>query len=151
MTRGHVASGVGGASASPDERPRATDSAGWRVFRWPTAAGGAWAMGVTLTTFAALALGADARLCVFHNATGCPCATCGSTRAVLALGRGEPLAALAHNPLTTLLAIGTLALLMTRRRAWTVAALLHATGFWWTLLALLGVNWAYLLWRHANG
>ncbi len=125
--------------------------AGWRVFRWPAAAGGVWAMGVGLVTFGALAIGADARVCVFHNVTGCPCATCGSTRAVLALGRGEPLAALAHNPLTTLLAICTLALLMTRRRAWTVAAIFRATAFWWVLLALLGVNWAYLLWRHWQG
>lgn len=46
---------------------------------------------------------------------------------------------------------GTLAMLMTRRRAWTVAAIFRATAFWWVLLALLGVNWAYLLWRHWQG
>jgi len=123
----------------------------WTGTRGALLAGSMWTIGVGIVTFGALALGADARLCLFHNATGCPCATCGSTRAVLALGRGEPLIAFAHNPLTTLLAIGMLALLMTRRRAWTVAAIFRATAFWWVLLALLGVNWAYLLWRHWQG
>jgi hypothetical protein len=44
--------------------------------------------------------------CVFHAATGLPCPACGTTRAALALLAGDPLAALAFNPLATLAAVG---------------------------------------------
>ena len=40
--------------------------------------------------------------CVFHALTGLPCPACGSTRAVLALLAGDPLAALAFTPLVTI-------------------------------------------------
>lgn len=38
-------------------------------------------------------------VCPFHAMTGWPCPTCGATRAVLALARGEFVAALRLNPL----------------------------------------------------
>lgn len=43
--------------------------------------------------------------CPFHWLTGFPCATCGGTRALLALGRLEFAAALAWNPLVALAGI----------------------------------------------
>jgi hypothetical protein len=39
--------------------------------------------------------------CPFKMMTGCPCITCGGTRATLALLRGAPLEALRWNPLVT--------------------------------------------------
>jgi hypothetical protein len=40
--------------------------------------------------------------CPFHLATGVPCPGCGTTRAALALARGDVLGALAFNPLAAL-------------------------------------------------
>ena len=56
------------------------------------------ASGAALVPFAPL----FARLapgCVFHALTGVPCPACGTTRAVLALARGDLFAALSWNPL----------------------------------------------------
>jgi hypothetical protein len=45
-------------------------------------------------------------LCPLHAITGWPCPTCGATRAVLALARGEFVAALRMNPLVGAAALG---------------------------------------------
>lgn len=61
--------------------------------------------GGLLAALALLPLDALAPLagtCSFRDLTGYPCATCGTTRAVLALGHGRLLAALRFNPLVTL-------------------------------------------------
>jgi hypothetical protein len=50
-------------------------------------------------------------LCLFYETTGLYCPGCGSGRAVLALLRGHPLAALGHNPLLFLLGAPCAALL----------------------------------------
>lgn len=47
-------------------------------------------------------LAAGAPPCVFRTLTGVPCATCGGTRALLALARLDVPAALASNPLVAL-------------------------------------------------
>lgn len=41
-------------------------------------------------------------LCLLRAATGLPCPLCGGTTAVVAIGQGRPLAALAASPLVTL-------------------------------------------------
>lgn len=46
--------------------------------------------------------------CVFKALTGCPCATCGATRAVFRLARGDWAAAFLFNPLVTLTATAVL-------------------------------------------
>jgi hypothetical protein len=55
--------------------------------------------GVTLTGASWLIAGLPVPRCAFHLITGCPCPTCGTTRAILALVHGHPLAALSWNPL----------------------------------------------------
>ena len=46
--------------------------------------------------------------CVFKGLTGIPCPTCGSTRSVVHLARGDILSALTMNPLTTLCLIAAI-------------------------------------------
>ena len=51
------------------------------------------------------AFGVPSLLCPFKAATGLPCVTCGSTRALLALGRGEASVAFVLNPFVPLAAM----------------------------------------------
>lgn len=106
----------------------------------------------------ALAIGCHAagiRLCLFRRLTGVPCPTCGGTRAALHLLHGAPRSAWAANPLASVLLAfaglyalaASVSLLLTRRlpvphatprvRLWTVGI----------LLALLLLNWGYLIAR----
>ena len=90
------------------------------VPRWPRpplwAAGVvlAWALLLALLHWLELRFGAAAETCPFHWLTGRPCATCGSTRAALALLQGHPLVALRLNPLITSAMVLTAALLLLR-------------------------------------
>ncbi len=49
--------------------------------------------------------GSDVTLCLFRNATGLPCPTCGTTRAVLAAADGRVLDAALFNPFVVIAAI----------------------------------------------
>jgi len=81
-------------------------------------------------------------LCLFKNLTDHPCPTCGSTRAVLALAKGQFTAAFSSNPLMTVLILATPLLLVLARLS---------PGLWrrstpgWILLSLMALNWVYLL------
>ena len=48
-------------------------------------------------------------ICPFRHFTGIPCITCGGTRAILALTRGDVQAAIVWNPLVAIAAIAALA------------------------------------------
>ncbi len=84
--------------------------------------------------------------CAFHAVTGLPCFTCGSTRALAALGRFDFTGALALNPLVTLLVLTA--------PVWSIlfASKLRPRllGRWKVCLCSLVVsvivNWVYLLW-----
>jgi hypothetical protein len=91
-------------------------------------------------------------VCYFKALSGLPCMSCGGTRAVAALARLDPGAALASNPLATL---GGLALvpwglgdllLWPRGRALrlSVAPPLRP-GLRLAVLAAVTLNWAYLI------
>jgi len=93
---------------------------GWaKTSRWPHPP--LWVIGVVVSWGLFLALQflfdhyfrAQGETCPFHWLTGHSCATCGSTRAVLALFQGQVLKALWYNPLVTgiILASGLLSLL----------------------------------------
>lgn len=115
------------------------------------------AAGLLLATLAVGCHLAGFRLCFFHRLTGIPCPTCGSTRAALHLLRGNWRAAVASHPLAAVLM--TVAALYA---LWAVVGLLlvrrlpvpRATprAWFWTgavLMALLLLNWAYLIARGA--
>jgi hypothetical protein len=89
--------------------------------------------------------------CPFHALTGLPCAGCGTTRAVVALARGDVPAALALNPLATaaMLAGGAacalLPLWVALRQPLPMLAPELPGRARLLLGALLIANWAYLI------
>ena len=129
-----------------------------RTGRWPRVPW--WAVALlavylALVTVYVLVTQAQGRtappLCILKRLTGVPCPTCGTTRMFLAAGRGDWSAAIAANPLVSLVTVVAAALLLLRiafrrrvvwinsptdRRLCTVAI----------VLAVL-VNWLYLLTR----
>ena len=89
--------------------------------------------------------------CALRDGLHVPCPTCGGTLAAIRLAEGRPLAALAANPLITVLAfVGGLwclwAVLATFRPGWRRSlALSHGAvvACRWAAGALLAANWAY--------
>ncbi len=91
--------------------------------------------------------------CVFKAVTGIPCPTCGATRAVLALLRGEWWSAVRFNPLVTLILVGWMAwipyalgtLALGSRRLRVVCSSRDCT--WLRILAVgtIAANWVFLV------
>jgi hypothetical protein len=128
-----------------------------RTSRWPRIP--RWVLAVVLVWLALLGLavavshahGTPAQLCWFKRATGLPCPTCGTTRALEALASGRLLDALAVNPLVMVLLSAMALVLAVRvmtRRALTVrlSAPLRR-GALWAALAIVALNWVYLIVR----
>ena len=90
-------------------------------------------------------------LCNLRRFTGVQCPTCGGTRAAFALARLEPLAALAFNPLVTVLLVAVPVYFAARvvagrrvRIEWTPRGRAVA---WVVFAVVLGANWAWVLSR----
>ena len=124
----------------------------------PTAArpwAGLLAVGLLLAALAAGCHRAGYRLCLFRRLTGLPCPTCGVTRSALHFLQGDPRAACVEHPLAAALMTGATlyalfaaaSLLLVRRLPVPQAA--PRVRFWTgaVLLALLLLNWAYLIAR----
>lgn len=96
--------------------------------------------------------GNDVTLCMFRNATGLPCPTCGSTRAALAVATGRPLDAVVLNPLVTIAAVlGAVWLVMRVGFARQIAINLPSWAVvpvWVAVAVLLAANWIYVIARH---
>jgi|GEM_PF-2321276 len=91
-------------------------------------------------------------VCLLYTLTGLPCATCGTTRAFQALARGDVASALAHQPLIMLVYLtSTLAVLADvvawglRGRQWLPTVLGRLRVSAGTVVTLILVNWAYLM------
>jgi hypothetical protein len=91
--------------------------------------------------------------CPFHALTGLPCVGCGTTRALVALARGDVLLAIGWNPLTTMTvlaggaACALLPLWVALRQPLPVLAPELPRRARLLLVALLLLNWAYLAQR----
>ena len=91
--------------------------------------------------------------CPFHALTGLPCPGCGTTRAALALARGDVAAALGWNPLAAgVFVLGGVSCLIapwwvaSERPLPSLAPVLPRRARL-ALVAALGANWAWLLVR----
>jgi len=88
-------------------------------------------------------------LCPFKAVTGRPCPTCGGTRGVLAILRGEPLAGLLHNPLLFAVIILFLLDLLMRIVFGRVVRPRLSRGeriaAWIVVVAAVAANWVYVL------
>ena len=97
------------------------------------------------------ALQVDFTLCMFRNLTGVPCPTCGTTRMVLALGRGQFADAVLFNPFMFALAMLGAAWLILRlgfgRRLSMDFGRVARRRAWIVVTVLFVFNWAYLIWR----
>lgn len=110
---------------------------------------GGVALGLILLSPFALYLERAAGRCPFKAVTNVPCPTCGTTRSALALARLEPLEALVHYPLPTVvwvlfLAGGLVAGAMTLRRQ-PLPSLPRRMPVGWrvAVVAVVLLNWAY--------
>ena len=95
-------------------------------------------------------------LCPLHAVTGLPCPTCGSTRAASALVHGDLAAAVAWNPLMTLVMIGAALYVLYAavvvignlpRLRWTPPSRSESRGIRIGVILLIAINWGYLIWR----
>lgn len=89
---------------------------------------------------------AGINLCLFRRLTGFPCLCCGTTRACLAILRGDVVGALTYNPLAVaIIFLGPFVVwLMTLRKTWPRAVVVTAMALAWIAVAL---DWVYLLFR----
>jgi hypothetical protein len=101
-----------------------------------------------------LRLGLPRPICHFHTLTGVPCPTCGSTRLVEALLRGELLAAFGWNPLVfvglslvALWAVASVLVRVTGLPSWRLRLTPRETLFV-RLLAIVVIlaGWGYVIW-----
>jgi hypothetical protein len=115
---------------------------------WPL-----WAVAIVLVWLAAVELtvlfAPDTTMCNFKRWTGVPCPTCGMTRGITSVARGDLAAGFAYNPLFLTVMLGFL-LLLAARIAFKRALRLDVNTrerktLWWAALFLIATNWTYLI------
>lgn len=83
-------------------------------------------------------------LCPFHAITTLPCPFCGGTRAIVALLSGEPVRALAYNPLVCIGALLFPVCVLQRPLGPSLRTCISRWGTK-TLIVVVMSNWVYLL------
>jgi hypothetical protein len=108
--------------------------------------------GAKLLSIAAGTVGYQTTLCVFKLATGCPCMTCGGTRALNRLLALDVGGAIAMNPLATLAVLALIpwaladAALLLRGRALAVDVSTEVASILRPLVVMgVFMNWGYLV------
>jgi hypothetical protein len=113
---------------------------------------GVWVLVVAVSRLLTHVTGIDPDLCLFHRMTGYSCPTCGTTRGLLALAHGSWREGFLWNPITMAGAmLGSVAVLGRVVTARTLEFQFTAREKRIVLflgLALLGLNWAWLLYSH---
>ncbi len=119
----------------------------------PVAVGIVWAALVVVFVLVKPA-GTEATLCLFRNATGLPCPTCGSTRAALAVADGRLVDAVVLNPLMTvaiLVGVVWLTFHVGFARRIELDLTRPARGLaWGTMALLLAANWVWVIARQGH-
>jgi len=110
------------------------------------------AVAAKLTTLMAIGVGYRTTFCLFKLTTGCPCMTCGATRALNRLLALDPGGAFVMNPLATVAALLVVpwafadGLLLLRGRALSMqASEAMASVLRPLVLVAVFVNWGYLV------
>jgi hypothetical protein len=110
-----------------------------------------WGGLVVTTVCLSSSAGIEVRLCPFKYFTGLPCPTCGGTRGVLAIAGGHVLDGFGFNPLLfavlVIVAADLLGRVIFARRLRLTASQRERKILWLSLLALIAINWAYLMLR----
>lgn len=92
--------------------------------------------------------------CMFRRITGVPCGTCGSTRCVLAAGRGDIAEAFLHNPFMFTVLAGMAIVLGLRLIAGRTIELNLSRGgrrlMWIAIGGAFILNWAWVIWRETG-
>ncbi len=115
---------------------------------WPL-----WAVAIVLVWLAVVELtvlfAPGATMCNFKRWTGVPCPTCGMTRGVTSVARGEIAAGFAYNPLFLSVTLGFVLLLAARllfRQTLRLQTSPNERRALWGLgILLIAVNWIYLM------
>ena len=114
----------------------------------PVVIAAAWCVLVVATVIVTAATGMEITTCHVFAATNFPCATCGGTRASLALLGGDLGAAFRHNPLITLTLVLGAAVAALRLFGGRQVVLDCGRGGWAALTLLLivavALNWYYV-------
>lgn len=103
-----------------------------------------------------LCSGVPTPLCTFHTLTGFPCPTCGLTRGMRCLLRGDPVSAFLFNPLALIVVLGlalyliyALVVITARlpRLRWGKLSPKAGRVLRWSLVLLVLINWSYLIYH----
>ena len=119
---------------------------------WPAWAVGivaGWLVLVGVATWLSAREGREVTLCLFKLTTGKPCATCGSTRGVLAVLHGHFLEAWLYNPMVMTIFVVAGAMLAVRL-IFARTVRLELTRWerrlvWVLALSAFAANWAYVI------
>ena len=108
-----------------------------------------WFAMVGTAWWATKVTGTPVVVCLFRNATGQPCPTCGGTRAGAMLLQGRIVDAFQLNPVVSAwLLVMPLFLIWRLVRREPLPPRVRKT-LWNSMLISLGLGWAYMLWRGA--
>jgi hypothetical protein len=120
-----------------------------RIPAWSIGFVALWALIVIIARIVEWRTGTDLDTCLFHRLTGHPCPTCGTTRGLLAMARGDWKRSFLWNPLTmggaVLVFAGSIGRAITAKTITLQMSQRERRLFLTIFLVLLGLNWTWLI------